>query len=226
MKKIISVMLLMTLIISGCSKQEKKEETKKPAAPETKQEVKETPEKTNYENPIATIEFEGLGIMTFELQINDAPQSVYNFTKLANDGYYNGLTMHRIVEDFVAQGGDPDGTGAGGPGYSIKGEFKSNGVANPTEHKLGAIAFARSQAPDSAGSQFYIVLSEYDAQNMARMNKDYAAFGYLLSGEDIIEQINEEYATKDGNPKQQLIVKSVSVDTLGQDIPEPNYINK
>lgn len=178
-----------------------------------------------YKNPIATIKFKDVGEMKFELKVMDAPQSVYNFTELANKGFYDGLLMHRIIRDFVAQGGDPLGTGTGGPGYSIKGEFTNNRVENPTQHDKGAIAFARSMARDSAGSQFYIVTGNYDANNMARMNADYAAFGNLLEGEDVLDLINNEYASQDGNPAKVLIVESITVDTLGQDLPSPDKIN-
>ena len=178
-----------------------------------------------YKNPIATIKFKDVGEMKFELKVMDAPQSVYNFTELANKGFYDGLLMHRIIRDFVAQGGDPLGTGTGGPGYSIKGEFTNNRVDNPTQHDKGAIAFARSMARDSAGSQFYIVTGNYDANNMARMNADYAAFGNLLEGEDVLDLINNEYASQDGNPAKVLIVESITVDTLGQDLPSPDKIN-
>lgn len=178
-----------------------------------------------YKNPIATIKFKDVGEMKFELKVMDAPQSVYNFTELANKGFYDGLLMHRIIRNFVAQGGDPLGTGTGGPGYSIKGEFTNNRVDNPTQHDKGAIAFARSMARDSAGSQFYIVTGNYDANNMARMNADYAAFGNLLEGEDVLDLINNEYASQDGNPAKVLIVESITVDTLGQDLPSPDKIN-
>ena len=178
-----------------------------------------------YKNPIATIKLKDVGEMKYKLKVMDAPQSVYNFTELANKGFYDGLLMHRIIRDFVAQGGDPLGTGTGGPGYSIKGEFTNNRVENPTQHDKGAIAFARSMARDSAGSQFYIVTGNYDANNMARMNADYAAFGNLLEGEDVLDLINNEYASQDGNPAKVLIVESITVDTLGQDLPSPDKIN-
>lgn len=197
MKKIVTMILLLGLIV-GCSN---------------------TGGKNMNNKPIATIDFKDLGEMKFELQLDNAPQSVANFTELANSGFYDGLEMHRIIDSFVAQGGDPDGNGTGGPGYSIKGEFSSNGVDNPTQHDLGALAFARSMHPDSAGSQFYIVTGNYDPMNMSRMNSDYAAFGTMLEGESIITEINNNYASGHGNPLQPLVINSVKVDTFDLDLP-------
>lgn len=213
MKKVISILLLASLVLIGCSgnKENVKDETG-------------NKEEGSMENPIATIVFKDLGEMTFELNVKEAPQSVYNFTELANGGYYDGLGMHRIVENFVAQGGDPDGTGAGGPGYSIKGEFFANDVENNTGHNLGSIAFARSQMADSAGSQFYIVLDEYDPMNRKRMDNDYAAFGTMLTGQDLLKVINEEYASGGGAPKKELIIESIKVDTNGVDLPSPEKL--
>lgn len=206
MKKLISFVLLASFVLIGCSNKKEEEVVDK--------------------NPVATIEFENLGVMKFELMVDQAPQSVYNFIALANEGYYDGLSMHRIIKDFVAQGGDPQGTGIGGPGYSIKGEFISNNVENRTGHELGAIAFARSQNPDSAGSQFYIVLSEYDENTRKFMDNDYAAFGHLIEGQDILEKINSEYATtsQDGKPEKDLTIKTVTVDTFDKEYPAPDKI--
>lgn len=225
MKKYL-VLLLGSILLLGCGIMIDDPYDNKPVENEQNndQENKEENE-IMYKNPIATIKFKDVGEMKFELKVMDAPQSVYNFTELANKGFYDGLLMHRIIRDFVAQGGDPLGTGTGGPGYSIKGEFTNNRVDNPTQHDKGAIAFARSMARDSAGSQFYIVTGNYDANNMARMNADYAAFGNLLEGEDVLDLINNEYASQDGNPAKVLIVESITVDTLGQDLPSPDKIN-
>lgn len=231
MKKVLLV-LMLSLFIVGCSKtDDSKVEDENPIVDngmendEEKEDINDKEEnKTMYENPIATIKFKDLGEMTFELKVNDAPQSVFNFTELANKGYYDGLVMHRMIDGFVAQGGDPQGTGMGGPGYSIKGEFSNNRVDNPTQHDLGAIAFARSMARDSAGSQFYIVTGNYDPMNMKRMNEDYAAFGNILSGVELIDVINSEYASADGTPQRELVVESITVDTKGQELPSPDKL--
>ena len=175
-------------------------------------------------NPIVTFEMENGDVMKVELYPEVAPNTVNNFISLVNKGFYDGLTMHRIIDSFVAQGGDPDGTGMGGPGYSIKGEFINNRVDNQTQHDLGAIAFARSMARDSAGSQFYIVTGEYDAGNMKRMNEDYAAFGNIVSGVELISVINSDYATQGGEPQKPLIIESIKVDTLGQDLAGPDKL--
>lgn len=216
MKKILMLILLVSVVLVGCS----------PATGNGKDNGKEGDDNMGYKDPVATIKFKDLGEMTFELKVNEAPQSVFNFTELANSGYYDGLVMHRIVRGFVAQGGDPTGTGMGGPGYSIKGEFAGNGVDNPTPHTLGALAFARSQHPDSAGSQFYIVLDEYDDMNMARMNKDYAAFGQMLSGEELLEKMNNDYASNGGEPLQPLYIESIKVDTFDQTLPSPEKLGQ
>ncbi|NLC34513.1 MAG: peptidylprolyl isomerase [Erysipelothrix sp.] len=175
-------------------------------------------------NPIATIKFENVGEIQFELRVDQAPQSVYNFCELANNGYYDGLSMHRIIRNFVAQGGDPTGTGMGGPGYTIKGEFANNRVDNQTQHDKGAIAFARSMARDSAGSQFYIVTGDYDAANMKRMNEDYAAFGNMISGEDVVDVINNEYASNSGEPLKPLTIETITINSHNETLPSPDKL--
>ncbi len=171
-------------------------------------------------NPIATIDVEGYGKMTFELFPMQAPQSVYNFIDLANQGFYDGLTFHRIQKDFVVQGGDPDGTGAGGPGYSIIGEFDNNGYKTGLTHKKGSIAMARAQDYDSAGSQFYINTVENSS-----LDGDYAVFGYMKSGEDVLDKLNTVKVT-DGTttPAKDIVIKSIKVDTKGIDYPTADKI--
>ncbi len=167
--------------------------------------------------PIATIEFEGLGTVKLELFL-DTPNSTYNFISLATKGYYDGLSMHRIIPDFVAQGGCPDGTGMGGPGYTIDGEFPSNGFANPHPHNRGAIAWARSMARNSAGSQFYITLADTHF-----LNEDYAVFGNTIEGLEVLDALNA-LGTGRGTPTQPVTIKSVTVDTFGETYPEPTHV--
>jgi peptidyl-prolyl cis-trans isomerase B (cyclophilin B) len=168
------------------------------------------------ENPVATIVVKDYGTMTFELYPNDAPQTVYNFIELANSGFYNGLTFHRLVQDFVIQGGDPTGTGTGGPGYTIEGEFPSNGIANPHQHEVGTLAMARSQDPNSAGSQFYIVTGEEGTT----ISDDYTAFGMITSGQEVLTALNT--APVEGQtPTEPIIIESVTVDTKGVEYPAP-----
>ena len=132
----------------------------------------------------AIIEMENGGTMTLELYPETAPITVANFVKLAKEGFYNGLIFHRIIAGFMIQGGDPQGTGMGGPGYQIKGEFASNGVKNPLKHTRGVISMARSQHPDSAGSQFFIMHA-----NAPHLDGQYAAFGKLTDGFDVLDRI-------------------------------------
>ena len=132
----------------------------------------------------AIIEMENGGTMTLELYPEIAPITVENFVKLANEGFYNGLIFHRVIAGFMIQGGDPTGTGMGGPGYQIKGEFSSNGVKNTLKHTRGVISMARSMQPNSAGSQFFIM-----HQNAPHLDGSYAAFGKLTDGFDVLDRI-------------------------------------
>ena len=132
----------------------------------------------------AIIEMENGGTMTLELYPETAPITVENFVKLANEGFYNGLIFHRVIAGFMIQGGDPTGTGMGGPGYQIRGEFSSNGVMNPLKHTRGVISMARSMQPNSAGSQFFIM-----HQNAPHLDGAYAAFGKLIDGFDVLDRI-------------------------------------
>ena len=132
----------------------------------------------------AIIEMENGGTMTLELYPEIAPITVENFVKLANEGFYNGLIFHRVIAGFMIQGGDPTGTGMGGPGYQIKGEFTSNGVNNPLKHTRGVISMARSMQPNSAGSQFFIM-----HKDAPHLDGSYAAFGKLVDGFDVLDRI-------------------------------------
>lgn len=168
-------------------------------------------------NPIATIEVDGYGTMKFEL-FPDVTQTTNNFINLANSGFYNGLTFHRLVKDFMIQGGDPAGDGTGGPGYSIKGEFNKNGIVNEHKHEIGAIAMARSSDPNSAGSQFYIVTGN-DAKSL---EGSYAVFGKLIEGKDVLDKLNN--APVDNQTElltPPIKITSIVVDTKGVNYPEP-----
>jgi len=162
---------------------------------------------------IATIKIKNLGTMEFELFM-DTPNSTANFVSLASSKYYDGLSMHRIVTDFVAQGGCPDGTGMGGPGYNIDGEFKSNGFDNPHSHVKGSIAWARSMARNSAGSQFYITLGD-----TSFLDEDYACFGKIISGEEVLGKLNE-LGSNSGAPQDMVVIESVTINTNGIEVPE------
>ena len=155
----------------------------------------------------AIIEMENGGSMTLELYPETAPITVENFVKLAKQGFYNGLIFHRVIAGFMIQGGDPKGTGMGGPGYQIKGEFASNGVKNPLKHTRGVISMARSMMPNSAGSQFFIM-----HQNAPHLDGQYAAFGKLTDGFDVLDRI-AGVATdfRSDRPLQEQKMKSITI---------------
>ena len=151
-----------------------------------------------------------------ELDHSAAPITCENFEKLVKDGFYNGLTFHRVISGFMIQGGDPDGVGTGGPGYSIKGEFAQNGFANDLKHSAGVLSMARSMMPDSAGSQFFIM-----HKDAPHLDGAYAAFGKVTKGQDIVDKIAEvETDFRDAPLEPQMMIK-VTADTFGVDYPEP-----
>lgn len=149
---------------------------------------------TNVKNPKIEISVKEFGKMQFELDTSQAPITVENFLKLTNEGFYNGLTFHRIISGFMIQGGDPLGTGYGGSDSNIKGEFASNGVNNAIKHERGVISMARSMDPNSASSQFFIMHETND-----HLDGDYAAFGHILSGIEVVDKICAETKVQDGN---------------------------
>ena len=154
----------------------------------------------------AIIEMENGGTMTLELYPEIAPITVENFVKLANEGFYNGLIFHRVIAGFMIQGGDPTGTGMGGPGYQIEGEFSSNGVKNTLKHTRGVISMARSMHPDSAGSQFFIM-----HQNAPHLDGSYAAFGKLTEGFDVLDRIAGVATNWSDKPLKAQRMKTVTI---------------
>ena len=168
------------------------------------------------DNPIVTMEIENYGTIKIELYPEYAPNTVANFVSLIESGFYDGLTFHRLVPGFVLQGGDPDGNGTGGPGYTIDGEFAANGYTkNTLSHETGVISMARSSDYDSAGSQFFIVLDDSAKTSLDNL---YAGFGKVIDGMDIIEEIaeNEEIANDvTGALEENITITSVTVDTFG-----------
>lgn len=171
-------------------------------------------------NPIVTIQFKNGDSVQVELYPDIAPNTVNNFISLVNKGYYNGLTFHRIISGFMIQGGCPDGTGTGGPGYSIKGEFALNGVENNLKHTAGVISMARSQMPDSAGSQFFIM-----HKDSPHLDGSYAAFGKVTEGMDVIDKIAATKTNYADTPLSPVIMKTVTVDTFGVEYPEPETLS-
>ena len=170
-------------------------------------------------NPIVTIEMENGDIIKAELYPEVAPNTVNNFISLVKSKFYDGVIFHRVIRGFMIQGGDPQGIGIGGPGYSIKGEFKLNGVKNNLSHKRGVVSMARAQSPNSAGSQFFIMHEDGEF-----LDGQYAAFGKVLEGMDVVDKIA---ATKtDGNdrPLTEQKIASIRVDTKGEEYPEPDKL--
>ncbi len=168
------------------------------------------------QNPIVTITMANGDVMKAELYPEIAPNTVNNFLSLAGKGYYNGLTFHRVIPGFMIQGGCPDGNGMGGPGYSIKGEFSQNGFANPLKHTEGVLSMARSMNPNSAGSQFFIM-----HQNSPYLDGQYAAFGKLVEGFDVVDRIAQVGTDWSDRPMVPQIIESMTVETFGETYPEP-----
>ncbi len=213
-KKIILAATVCTAIIAaiGCTKNERSTE------------VKESKDDVSVENgdlPIATIVVKGYGTIKAELYPSKASNTVNNFISLANSGFYNGLTFHRIIDGFMIQGGDPEGNGTGGPGYSIAGEFSSNGYEeNDLKHIDGVLSMARARSNDSAGSQFFIMVGEFN-----NLDGQYAAFGKVISGLDIVKNISKVATDNNDKPKEAVVIESITVDTKGVNYPEVEKIN-
>lgn len=170
-------------------------------------------------NPIVTIEMENSKVIKAELYPDIAPNTVNNFISLANSGYYDGLTFHRVIYGFMIQGGCPDGTGCGGPGYSIKGEFAQNGFKNDLKHTEGVLSMARSMMPDSAGSQFFIM-----HKAAPHLDGQYAAFGKVIEGIDTVDEIAQCDTDFSDKPLDPQIMKKVTVETFGVTYPQPEKV--
>ena len=167
-------------------------------------------------NPIVTITMENGDVMKAELYPEVAPNTVNNFISLVKKGYYDGLIFHRVIRGFMIQGGCPQGTGMGGPGYSIKGEFSQNGVKNDLKHTEGVLSMARSMMPNSAGSQFFIM-----HKDAPHLDGAYAAFGKITEGMNIVDKIANERTDYSDRPLKEQKIKSMTVDTFGVEYPEP-----
>jgi peptidyl-prolyl cis-trans isomerase B (cyclophilin B) len=165
-------------------------------------------------NPLVTITMEDDAVIEAELYPDVAPNTVSNFISLIQKGYYDGLTFHRVIPGFMIQGGCPQGTGTGGPGYCIKGEFNSNGFDNPLKHDKGVLSMARTAVPDSAGSQFFIMTAK-----SPHLDGDYAAFGQVIKGMDVVDAIVAVPTDFRDRPQSDQRMKSVTVDTQGVDYP-------
>ena len=170
-------------------------------------------------NPIAVIELKNGKVLKAELYPEKAPNTVNNFIDLANGGFYDGLIFHRVIPGFMIQGGCPNGNGMGGPGYSIKGEFSQNGVKNDLAHDRGVLSMARAMDPDSAGSQFFIMV-----EKAPHLDGQYAAFGKVIEGMDVADAIVSAKTDWNDRPREDQRMKSVTVDTFGVDYPEPEKV--
>lgn len=202
-----SILLLTFLfILTGCGTTDNNQSNNGSTKPAQKIE----------DNPIVTIEMENNDLIKMELYPNVAPNTVNNFISLVESGFYDGLIFHRVIPDFMIQGGDPEGVGTGGPGYTIKGEFEDNGFENSIKHERGIVSMARSQAPDSAGSQFFIMVA--DSNNL---DGSYAAFGKVIEGMDAVDYIVNVKTDEQDKPKEDQKIKKVTVETFGIDYPEP-----
>ena len=198
-KKIISVLFTVVLlcgIFSSCKSDAEKQASK-------------NEEKSH---PVATIAVKDYGVIVVELYQDIAPNTVANFISLANKGFYNGLTFHRVINGFMIQGGDPDGNGTGGPGYSIKGEFTANGFENNLSHVPGVISMARSTSYDSAGSQFFICTADCTG-----LDGQYASFGKVTSGLDVAYEIAKQGSNSNSTPDEPIVIERIVVDTKGGD---------
>lgn len=204
-----SILLSIVLTACGTTAQENETSTSKTDGEST----------TNAENPIVTITMEDDSKIEIELYPTTAPNTVNNFISLVNKGFYDGLTFHRVIPDFMIQGGDPKGNGTGDPGYSIAGEFTDNGFDNSLKHERGIISMARSSDPDSAGSQFFIMVSD-----ATHLDGQYAAFGKVISGMEVVDEIVAVERDASDKPLEDVVMKEVTVDTKGATYPEPEKV--
>lgn len=207
-------MMVLAIVLTGCG-------TSSKDAGSENNPAKESGKVTDYssdvkENPIVTITMENDEKIVLELQPSVAPNTVANYISLIEEGYYDGLVFHRVIPGFMIQGGDPSGDGSGGPGYTIAGEFSSNGLENSLKHERGVISMARTRDPNSAGSQFFIMVEE-----ASHLDGEYAAFGKVIEGMETVDAIVA--AERDGadKPLEDQKMKKVEVDTKGFDYPEP-----
>ena len=170
-------------------------------------------------NPIVTFEMENGKVFKAELYPEVAPNTVNNFLSLVRKGFYDGVIFHRVIAGFMIQGGDPKGIGVGGPGYCIKGEFAANGVKNDLKHTRGVLSMARTQIPDSAGSQFFVMHADADY-----LDGQYAAFGKVVEGMDVVDEIASCRTDFRDKPLSPQVMKKVTCETFGVDYPEPRKV--
>lgn len=211
---ILAISAVLSISIVGCSNSKSNEKVKED---NTK---KQTEGKFDEKDlPEVTIKVKDYGTMKGVLYPNKAPNTVNNFIALANSGFYDNLTFHRVIKDFMIQGGDPEGIGTGGPGYSIKGEFSSNGFDNDLKHTEGVLSMARARDKDSGGSQFFIM-----TKDSPHLDGDYAAFGKITEGLDVLHKIEDVKTDSNDKPLSEVKIESIKVDTKGKEYKEPEKI--
>ncbi|WP_404987487.1 peptidylprolyl isomerase [Clostridium culturomicium] len=215
---------IMTLTLVGCGSKVNEDSSGAPTSGDTTTVdylSKETEKKAQDKNPVATIEMEDGSIIKVELYPETAPNTVRNFISLANDKFYDGLIFHRVIKDFMIQGGDPLGNGTGGPDYSIYGEFSNNKFENELSHERGVISMARSRDMNSAGSQFFIMHKDNKG-----LDGDYAAFGKVIEGMDVVDAIAATETNSSDKPVEDMKIKSITVDTFGVEYGAPVHYSK
>lgn len=210
MKRLAFLFILGVILMTGCAK----------PANDAGSDA-ETTANTNANNPQVTVEMEGGGTFIIELYPDKAPNTVNNFLSLAGSGYYDGVIFHRVIAGLIIQGGDPEGTGMGGPGYNIKGEMSNNGYkANDLKHVRGVISMARRGGDyDSAGSQFFIMGTEYQS-----WDGEYTAFGMVIDGMDTVDGVMSTRVDGNDRPRREQKISKMTVETFGETYPEPDVI--
>jgi peptidyl-prolyl cis-trans isomerase B (cyclophilin B) len=225
MKKFKLGLLFLTFVIIlatlGCGTQTPKDTNTQSTNKDNAQIQSNVATPTSKNNPVVTITMANEEQIKVELYPNVAPNTVKSFISLVKKGFYNGLIFHRVIPGFMIQGGDPNGNGSGGPGYSIKGEFANNGFVNNLKHERGVISMGRTPEPNSAGSQFFIMVGTAPS-----LDKEYAAFGKVISGMDFVDKIVNTPRDKKDKPNQNQVMKSVTIDTLGVNYGEPEVSKK
>ncbi|MCM3364145.1 peptidylprolyl isomerase [Niallia sp. CLA-SR-H024] len=204
----------LLLLLTGCGTQED-------TAPKNEENKAKSNTISPEDYPIVTITMEDDSKIVAELYPDKAPNTVNNFISLINKGFYDGLIFHRVIPDFMIQGGDPNGNGTGDPGYSIKGEFSENGFENDLKHERGVLSMARSQMPDSAGSQFFIMVAD-----APHLDGQYAPFGKVIEGMDVVDKIVAADRDELDKPLKEIKMKKVTVDTKGIDYEEPEKVKE
>nr|WP_239583542.1 peptidylprolyl isomerase [Metabacillus iocasae] len=206
---VLFLILACSIFLVACGSSEK----------EGKEEATTSPKGKDDKNPVVTMTMENGDSMKLELYPDIAPNTVANFISLVEDGFYDGLTFHRVIPGFMIQGGDPEGMGTGGPGYAIEGEFSSNGFENELKHETGVLSMARSGDPNSAGSQFFIMV-----ENAPSLDGEYAAFGKVIEGLETATAIVEVERDPQDKPLEDQKISKVTVDTFGVNYPEPKKV--